>query len=199
MAKQEKRIRRSPEEAQRLILDAAERTMGAGGPASLRLQDVAREAGVSHPTILHHFGSREGLVLALNRRSMEALTAALITRMGDDETAQDGIVRTFAAYRDGIAERLVWLLQSGALPSGGKMSRYDDVVESLQRLRERAARDGHVPDIADTRHVVHLTVVAALGDALIGARLRGSYGETSSIPFERFLAGLIRDYLTAKA
>lgn len=173
--------------------------MAQSGPAGLRLEAVAKAAGVSHPTILHHFGSREGLVLALNRRSMEALTAALITRMPESQSAEDGIARTFAAYRDGVAERLVWLLQAGALPSGGKMSRYDDVVESLQRLRERAARDGHVPDIADTRHVVHLTVVAALGDALIGARLRGSYGETSSIPFERFLAGLIRDYLTAKA
>ncbi len=45
--------------------------MAAGGPAGLRLQEVAKAAGVSHPTILHHFGSREGLIQALNLRSVE--------------------------------------------------------------------------------------------------------------------------------
>ena len=75
MAQKQKRVRRRPEEAKALILDAAEASMKAGGPAALRLQDVARAAGVSHPTILHHFGSREGLVRALNLRSLEALTA----------------------------------------------------------------------------------------------------------------------------
>jgi AcrR family transcriptional regulator len=198
LEKQEKRIRRSPEEAQRLILDAAERTMGTTGPAGLRLQDVAREAGVSHPTILHHFGSREGLLQALNRRAMEDLTATLIARMPESQSAEEGIARTFAAYRDGVAARLVWLLQAGALPAPGKLNMYDDVVDSLHGLRQRFAAPGHVPDIADTRHVVHLTAVAAMGDALIGSRLRGSYGETSSTPFEHFLAGLIRDFLAAK-
>jgi hypothetical protein len=48
-----KRIRRTPEEARRLILDAAEACMAKAGPAGLRLQEVAEAAGVSHPTILH--------------------------------------------------------------------------------------------------------------------------------------------------
>jgi AcrR family transcriptional regulator len=50
-----KRIRRTPEEARRLILDAAEASMAIEGPAGLRLLTVAMQAGVSHPTILHHF------------------------------------------------------------------------------------------------------------------------------------------------
>ncbi len=73
-----KRIRRKPEDARALILDAAEKSMAAHGPAGIRLQDVAQQAGVSHPTILHHFGSREGLVRALNQRTLEDLKGALI-------------------------------------------------------------------------------------------------------------------------
>ena len=71
-----KRTRRSPEDAKRLILDAAELALRDHGPAGLRLQDVASQAGVSHPTILHHFGSREGLVTAIVER--------IIDRVGTD-------------------------------------------------------------------------------------------------------------------
>jgi len=90
LAKQEKRVRRTPEEARALILDAAEKTMGGEGPAALRLQDVAKEAGVSHPTILHHFGSREGLVKALHLRALEKLRTELLAQMGSSDSANDG-------------------------------------------------------------------------------------------------------------
>ena len=56
------RVRRTAEDARAAILDAAERRLGATGPGGIRLQEVAADVGVSHSTVLHHFGSREGLV-----------------------------------------------------------------------------------------------------------------------------------------
>ena len=50
-----KRVRRTKEEAQRVILDAAEERLANGGPEALRLQDIAADVGISHPAILHHF------------------------------------------------------------------------------------------------------------------------------------------------
>lgn len=47
------------------ILEALVRTM-ANGVAALSVPAVAREAGVSIPTIYRHFGSKQGLVDALN-------------------------------------------------------------------------------------------------------------------------------------
>jgi AcrR family transcriptional regulator len=47
------------------ILEALVRTM-ASGLAALSIPAVAREAGVSIPTIYRHFGSKQGLVEALN-------------------------------------------------------------------------------------------------------------------------------------
>ena len=47
------------------ILEALVRTM-ANGVAALSIPSVAREAGVSIPTIYRHFGSKQGLVEALN-------------------------------------------------------------------------------------------------------------------------------------
>ncbi len=186
MPPQEKRIRRRPEEARALILDAAEAVMGADGPAGLRLQDVARKAGVSHPTILHHFGSREGLVRALNQRSLEALTSSVIGRMGEG-SGEDGVRRTFEAYRNGLAQRTIWLLQSqDPPPAAANLNMFEDIVKALHDLRLRIARPGNVPDIEDTRAVVHLTTIAAFGDALIGSRLRQASGPQERALRERF-------------
>lgn len=199
MATQEKRIRRSPEEARRLILDAAEKVAGAQGPAGLRLQDVAREAGVSHPTILHHFGSREGLIRALNVRAAEDLTRSLLGGMGE---GGNGIAQVFAAYRGGMAERTVWLLQAGAMPEPGHSPMLAQVMETMQAMRRRFARPGHDPDPADSRHVLNLVAVAALGDALIGERLRAGTGEPgpqAAASFEKFLAELVDGYLRARS
>ena len=71
------RRRRSREEARRLILDAAERLLTEGGPEAVRLQEVGRAVGISHPAVLHHFGSREGLLLELESRAMERLQELL--------------------------------------------------------------------------------------------------------------------------
>jgi len=65
-----------------LILEAAEAGMADGGPAGLRLETVAKAAGVSHPTILHHFGSRAGLIQALNLRTIQQLRTVLIGVLG---------------------------------------------------------------------------------------------------------------------
>ena len=52
------------EETRARIIDAAIRVM-AGGIATLSIPDVAREAGVSVPTIYRHFGTKRDLVDAI--------------------------------------------------------------------------------------------------------------------------------------
>lgn len=46
------------------ILDLAVAAIDAGGEAAIRVNDIAAEAGVTPPALYHHFGSREGLVIA---------------------------------------------------------------------------------------------------------------------------------------
>jgi AcrR family transcriptional regulator len=196
-----KRVRRRPEEARVQILDAAERIMTkGGGPASLRLQDVAKLAGLSHPTILHHFGSREGLVRALNLRAVERLTDATLSGLSDAQSSTGSIEKTFAAYRDGLAQRTVWLLQSADKPPD-RTALFDDVVEKFHQLRQQIARPGEKPDIADSRAIIHLTTIAAFGDALIGARLRqaGAKEPAARRDFERWYGALLDMFLRAKA
>ena len=73
-----KRVRRSADDARREILDAAEAMLRDLGPAGIRLHQIADDVGVSHPAILHHFGSREGLIEAGVNRAVERLESDLI-------------------------------------------------------------------------------------------------------------------------
>jgi AcrR family transcriptional regulator len=196
----EKRVRRRPEDARALILDAAEAQMTVDGPAGLRLKEVARAAGVSHPTILHHFGSREGLVRALNQRSLEALRASVLAQLGSAEPGGDNIKRTFAAYRDGVAQRLLWLIQSGTEQTPGGLKLSEEIVDALHAVRVKFAAPGTVPDIEDTRAVIHLTTLAAFGDAVIGPRLRqgdGAKERAQRDRFEKWFAQLLDIYLSS--
>ena len=105
-----KRLRRTPEEARRLILDTAQELIARSGPEGLRLQEIAAAAGISHPLILHHFGSREGLVRALVQEAVAELRDKLIATMGSaDSSLEQEFDQVFDAYRDGLAQRLAWL------------------------------------------------------------------------------------------
>src|SRR5262245_18554336 len=83
------RTRRSAEEARARILSAAERELMRVGPEGLRLTELARELRVSHPAILHHFGSREGLVAAVVQQAMRSLSADLLAALTAVKDAPD--------------------------------------------------------------------------------------------------------------
>ncbi len=198
MPAKEKRIRRTPEDARELILDAAENSMGTEGPAALRLQDIAKEVGISHATVLHHFGSREGLVKALHLRALERLRGSLLGQMGNADSADDGVARSFTAFRDGMARSILWLMQLPddgdiKLPAGG-VATIDQIAQGLHSLRVGFAPPGKTVDYADSRAVSHLVAVAAFGDALIGDKLRELSGQDlleGRKRFERWLSALI--------
>lgn len=202
MTTKKKRVRRRPEDAKAHILDAAEALIAkGGGPAALRLQEVARQAGVSHPSILHHFENREGLVRALNQRAVEKLTETAITEISSGPSGE-GVKATFAAYRDGLARRLIWLMQSMAQPPAARTELFERVVATFHQARTTFTAPGTAaPDLFDSRAVIHLVTIAAFGDALIGARLRhaGAKEALMRAAFERWFSELLDMYLKAKA
>jgi AcrR family transcriptional regulator len=196
-----KRIRRTPEEARRVILDAAEQVMSRSGPGGLRLQEVAEAAGVSHPAILHHFESRDGLIKALNLRTIDELGEAVRAQMEASGGGGEAVRAAFAAYRGGLAQRVIWVLQSGGFSADQQAGPrlVDELAGRLHALRCRLAKPGEAPDPADSRAVVHLITVAGLGDALVGGRLRHA-GDAAAearqaAQFEDWLAALIHRHV----
>src|SRR5690242_11731509 len=140
-----RRVRRTPEEARRLILETAERLVARTGPEGLRLQDIATAAGISHPLILHHFGSRAGLVRALTRQAAAELKDRLIAAMADPGfSLGEQLDQVFDAFRGGLAQRLAWLAiedPGGAAADNPMILR--QIAETLHARRVAAAAPGN--------------------------------------------------------
>jgi TetR/AcrR family transcriptional regulator len=67
----ERQRHRAPEAVRTSILDAALQLFADRGFAETSLRDISAASGVSHPLILHHFGSKEELYAAVKRRVVE--------------------------------------------------------------------------------------------------------------------------------
>lgn len=62
---------RDPEAVRTAVLDAALELFAQHGFADTSLRDISQKSGVSHPLILHHFGSKEALYDSVKRRVVE--------------------------------------------------------------------------------------------------------------------------------
>ena len=202
-----KRIRRTAEEARRLILDAAEERLARQGPEGLRLQDIARDVGISHPAILHHFESREGLVRALVGRANRQLRDTLLSALDGDGKGSDTayhIGHVFEALSDrGTARLFSWLLLTGR--ANGKQPEHDvmhEIVDAIHARRKDLAmqQDQPAPDREDTLFIARLTASAAFGEAIVGRQLAESAGldQDGLVRFRLWFAKLVNDHLDNK-
>ncbi len=62
---------RDPQAVRTLVLDAAMKLFADHGFAETSVRDISHASGVSHPLILHHFGSKEELYKEVKRRVVE--------------------------------------------------------------------------------------------------------------------------------
>lgn len=161
------RIRRDGAVVRAAILDAAERRLIEAGPAALRLQDVAADAGISHPNVLHHFGSREGLISAVIARSLDAMNRQLVegisrsTGKADQLTAVlDSVFEVMS--KAGHGRLIMWLSLAGHDISSGGVP-LTDVVEAAHALRKTRTCSTRRPSKQDTANVVMLAAIALTG------------------------------------
>jgi AcrR family transcriptional regulator len=198
------RRRRDAASARAAILDAADRHLVTVGPSGIRLQEVAADAGVSHPTVLHHFGSREGLVKAVVTRSLAEINARLVDAIAQStgEVAQvaamlDGVFDALAAH--GRARVVMWLALEGQRIEGD--ARLASVVDATHALRKarRAGRPRRTLDREDTAHVVVLATLALVGAAVMGPAVLENAGLALDAAAERrfrgWLAALLSKHL----
>ncbi|HQT86975.1 MAG TPA: TetR/AcrR family transcriptional regulator [Acidiphilium sp.] len=198
-ANRARRTRRSAPEARRQILDAAEAQLAHVGPGGLRLQSIAAEIGLSHPVILHHFGSRERLIDALNARTIEQLKSATSNLVADAVTPTHTIIESlveqvFNAVGNGLAQRLAWLASSGA---AGEASIHD-AISHIARLIQASGTTPPPP--AESYRIALLVASSALGAAIFGSAMSAgskNIGVTEQqAPFRAWLSDLILLYLS---
>lgn len=70
--------RRTPEEAKALILDAVIEEISRVGVQGLRIKEVAKRAGLSHPLLLHYFGNKAGLLDQAIERELSRVGTELV-------------------------------------------------------------------------------------------------------------------------
>ncbi|MRH88384.1 TetR family transcriptional regulator [Nocardia sp. SYP-A9097] len=174
------RVRRKPDEAKLLILEAASRLLTAGGPAAVQVRAVAAEVGVSDAAINHHFGTRDQLLEALLRFGGAELRAELhgvLETWNGGPADPAGLVHAlYRLYSGGYAELALALHRSGWRDSRSGM--LNEVVDRLydQARQERAAA-GRKPT---SRKDIQLTVAAlhqaVMMEPLFGNEFRRSAG-----------------------
>lgn len=182
-----KRIRRSPAEARALILKAAQTRLKAVGPEGLQIKEIAAIAGVTHSTILHHFGSAEDLRVALAENMVEKLLDDILKVMDAGKTVfpedHSVLFRVFEVLTDdGNARLLAWTMLRGADLRAGEdtlMALFDKIHAGVVQAIRAAAGDMVVKDAVaerQARFIIYLVATTAVGDGIAGpylARLIG--------------------------
>jgi AcrR family transcriptional regulator len=196
-----RRIRRTAADARELILDAAEQQLIEQGPDSLRLVALAEKLGISHPAILHHFGSREGLVRAVVQRTAQRLETQVFATLRGDQGEAGAVSlfeRLFRALTDeGHARLLVWLhLTNNNIDPVDYGARMRNMADALHAIRRTHRADA---DYEDTLFTVLLAGLALFGNAIAGEPLRTSAGlggdPQANARFLAWLARLLREHL----
>jgi AcrR family transcriptional regulator len=180
-----KRRRRTPEAARREILDAAGQRLKNEGPDGLRLQAIAGDLGISHSSILHHFGSRDGLLDALSIDAFDVLERDLkisLEAPSKGESATDLFEKIAGILGEkGHARLLAWQLMNGrrlldsaptrsALGQGGTGGLLDRLAGTLHTMRLEIARTNGAasPSLDESRAIVAMVGCALFGEALAG-------------------------------
>lgn len=168
------RVRRSPEASRENILVAAERLLVSQGPQSLRLADVAKEAGVANATVLHHFGTIDGVQAALMEKMIVELVSGLLKMdvPADPRAARGAALQNlFDAFETKGAARLAaWLEMTG---EAKRLSSVRAAVQTVVRQKIGALE----ADEARFEDAILVSVILAIGVGLFGPTLSELLGK----------------------
>ena len=166
------RKRLNSEESRSAALDAARLLLLEQGPHAVTLKAVAAKVGRTHANLLHHFGSAAGLQASLARLIADRVTDNIAESVGRararETDAREVVDRTFDAFdKEGAGALAAWMILSG------NKDALDPILEALRKLVAQLSV-GH-----EDHHVGETTlwiVLAALGDALLGAPIADALG-----------------------
>ncbi len=176
-----RRVRRHKDEAQRLILDAAETLLRKFGSDAVSVRAVAAKVGLTDAAVNHHFGTRADLLEALLRhggRRLKAELDAALLKWGETDRSASGLVTVLTnLYADGgYADLALRLHMSGWRDRGSGL--LNDAVDVIHRQRINAAKQAgkRSPPLDETRFIVALVHQSLALDPLFGHEFRRSAG-----------------------
>ena len=166
------RRRLSPEASRDAALEAARALLVEAGPQAVTLKAVAARIGRTHANLLHHFGSADGLQKALIERMAAQIVDLIreaVRRSREIKDPAELVDLVFDAFgRNGAGALASWMILNG------NQDALDPILTAIHDLVEDLSRDER-PDIPIKDETLQL-VLAALGDALLGAPMARALG-----------------------
>jgi len=175
------------------MIAAAQELLIAHGPGGVKLDDVAAEIGVSRQAVLHHFGTRDGLLREVVAQAWFGLFAEL---KGLDDPSEmsparflDQIDHTVRVR--GNARLGAWLLLSDTgLPAEVFQGALSDLPGKVR------VAFPHLSD-EDVRYGLILVATTLFGDAIFGGRIREAIGapdgEEARAGYRSWLSALLEE------
>src|SRR5690349_4835253 len=128
------------------LLAAAENLVERGGAAALSVRAVADEVGTTTRAVYSTFGSKEGLVTALARRSFEMLRDAIAELPATKDPARDLVQAALTVFRPMAVEhpslfaiaflRVALEVEMGSEVVQASREGYELLTERVRRLHE---------------------------------------------------------------
>ena len=121
--------------------------------ADVSLHAIARHAGLTAPLVKYHFGSKEGLLLALARRdtarSIEQLRALVDMDVDPERKLRihiSGIIRTYARYPylNGLLSILLRGASSGEARDGIRTTFVQPLMDAQRAILEQGVAAGRL-------------------------------------------------------
>jgi TetR/AcrR family transcriptional regulator len=186
------------------ILAAARGEFARHGFGGARLQDIAARAQLSHPTLLYHFGSKEGLYAAVIEQAMQdwaAMTSLAIAdgKAGFERVASliDAGFAFFASHHDFV---VIWRRE--AIEGGGRLEQamadhmrpfLEQAVEFLRREVAGGRLRAHDP--VELMQLAYGAVMSYFSDSGFRARLLDEDPLADVSRFRAALTAMLRDAL----
>lgn len=152
------------------ILDAALEVFSQHGDRGSSLQEIADRVGLSLPGLLHYFGSREELLLAvLERRDVLDAESRTVKDEVEVHSPGEAVVRTVRHNMEqpGLVKLFVALSAAATEPAhhahGFFADRYRDLALAIQKGLESGRESGEIRADADTGHMARLLLAVADG------------------------------------
>lgn len=143
--------------AEARIRQAAITRFPAEGIEGTTIRAIAADAGVSPALVLHHFGSKQGLLDACDRYVVDLVRTTKTQAVIDGTATDSGFMASMYRIAPPVVRYLGWSLSRGA-PAAARL--FDELVAESERLLSAAEERGLVRRTPDPhgRAVVVLTM-----------------------------------------
>lgn len=128
------------------LLQVARKTFGRNGFHGVSMEEVAREAGVTKPTLYDHFTSKQDLYLALLEADSRALGLRVHEALVDGTGNRERIRQSFQAYFDFVDEHaegfklLMQETQSSGIVSSSVAEVRDQIMKEVAEVIARESK-----------------------------------------------------------